>query len=436
MKLTGMYLFILFSFVYQSVYSQDLCNMCDKLKNNVVQITATFEDGKEENGFGTVIAERDNQLYIVTAKHVIYNLEESGLVSTENRTQSVTVKFFYDQGKDYAATLLKLPNSTLDISLLEVEKPNNYSWTKDFYSKAIPAGTKVWFIGRSGKWYIPTGSFVGSINDVSAEDEILIDINSIQPGTSGAPLISPDGMVGILFEDASGGAKAYTIEKVMNLITRTWNYPWQMNLNTNVRGGTEPGVVGNTEAEDKAWTEITNETKEKNKLEKLEDYVSKDKGTHMEEARKMFEGSLWANINKYKNQNAYVQHFPQGKYISQVEDKVYRSGLPEYYIKLFPRGRYIDEANKKISALNVEEENELWAKIRDGWDLYIDIYLKKYPQGKFINQIEELIWQKALNGEVGNSPFKEKGFEAYLNYFPTGKYGEVAREKVKKYTKE
>ena len=409
-------------------FDQNLCSICDKFKNNVVQITTTFDDGREENGFGTVIAEKDNKLYIVTAKHVVYDLDEKGFISIDNKTKSATVKFFSDQGKDYAATLLKLPNTSLDISLLEIEKPKNYEWSKDFYSKAIQKGTKVWFIGRSGKWYIPTGSFVGSINDVSSDDEILIDISSIQPGTSGAPLMSADGMVGLIFEDAAGGSKAYPVDKIIKLITKTWNYEWQMNLNTNI---TQPMI---SEQEDKAWTAIINEKKEKNKIEKLEDYVARGQGAHIEDAKKMYEGLLWANIDSYKYMVKYVQYFPNGQYINQVEDKVYRKAAnPEYYTDLFPNGRYVEQANKKSAVANADEENELWAGIKKGFDLDIDKYLEKYPDGKHVGEIEELVWQKALNNASEAIAFKEKGFEDYLKYFPTGKHADEARQMIKKY---
>lgn len=87
MKKAIIFLFVLFS---HPVYCQSLCDICDKLQNNVVQITATFNDGREENGFGSVVAEKNNKLYIVTAKHVIYSLDDRGLVSSDNKTKSVT----------------------------------------------------------------------------------------------------------------------------------------------------------------------------------------------------------------------------------------------------------------------------------------------------------------------------------------------------------
>lgn len=432
MKKIILYPFVLGKLCVESLYAQNQCNACEKLKNNVVQITAVFKDGKEENGFGTVISEVGTKLYIVTAKHVIYTLDDKGFISIDNKTTSVSIKFFSDQGKDYPATLLNLPNSALDISLLEVEKPKSYTWEKDFYSKAIQKGTKVWFIGRAGKWYIPTGSFVGSINDVSPDDEILIDINSIQPGTSGAPLISPDGLVGFIFEDAANGAKAYPIDKVIKLITKTWNYKWQMNLNLAV---TQPEV---SEKEDKAWTEIINEKKEKNKVSKLEDYVAKEQGAHVEEAKKMYEGMLWADIGNRRYQEKYVQHFPEGKYIKQLEDKVYRNVTPgfpltyQFYLGLFPKGRYVDEVNKLSASKKTDEESTLWADAKNGSDMAIERYLEKFPQGQYLAQIEEISWQNALKGE-SKIAFKETGFEEYLKHFPKGKYSRTALEKIRKY---
>ena len=218
----------------------------------------------------------------------------------------------------------------MDISL--IEKPKNYSWSKDFYSKAIQNGTKVWFIGRAGKWYIPTGSFVGSVNDISSDDEILIDISSIQPGTSGAPLISADGMVGLIFEDAAGGAKAYPVDKIIKLITKTWNYEWQMNLNTNI---TQPEVS--------------------------------------------------------------------------------------------------EQAEQKTTTANSNEEDELWAGIKAGRRHDLETYLEKYPNGKYIDQIEELTWQRAINAAEKSKSYKEEGYKIYLRYFPTGKHKDKATEMIKKY---
>ncbi|NEU08448.1 trypsin-like peptidase domain-containing protein [Flavihumibacter sp. R14] len=463
----------------QSGYPQNPCAICEKLKNNVVKIHATFDDGSDENGFGFVIAEQYERLFIVTAKHVIHQLDDDGLVDLEKKTRSVSITFNSEIGKEYPATLLlNLPNTSLDVTILEVEKPANYLWQKDFYSTNLAIGTEVWFIGRAGNWYIPTGSAIGSINDISSDGVMLVDITSIEPGTSGAPLLNKMGIVGLIFEDASSGAKAYPIETVQRLVTKSWNKPWQMNLQTNeVKVGSLPEGSSSTVV-DKAWIAIANENKENRKISLLETYVSKGQGNHVEEARKMYEGLLWANIDRARYMEKYVQHFPDGQYIEQVEDKVFRSSKfnPEFYSRLFPNGKYIEQINKQIEAdqkeeatkLNnqqEEEENRLITLIRSDFDrdapsyLNVGEYLEKFPQGKFVHQVEELVWERALSTEklkmdptgkyvwepatptvaghwrrkrVGEGSKKE-AFEYYLKYFPNGMHANAARKKVSSY---
>ena len=417
--------------------AQNQCSFCEDLKNNVVTITTSLSDGSDENGFGTIVSEVANKLYVVTAKHVVYKLDNRGFISSEAKPTSIKVKFFKDQGKVFTARPLNLKTNSLDITLIEIDKPQNFKWSKNFYSKAIQSGTKVWFIGRAGGWYVPTGASVGSINDVDSNDEIIIDITSIQPGTSGAPLLSSDGIVGLIYEDSPTGSRAYPIEKIIKVMTKDWNYEWQMTLNTNI---TQPAI---TEREDNAWVEIVNEKKEKNKMEKLEKYVSKNQGAHIDDARTQFEGLLFANINRPKYQELYVKHFPAGQHINEVENIVWKNSsgyVPEIryelYMELFPNGKYYDRASKEREKLNAvvqtQEEDALFADIKKGQVFSVEKYFEKYPQGKYLDQIDDILWNKALDGET-EIAFKEKGFEEYLQFFPKGKNHKTALEKVKKY---
>lgn len=221
MKRNLVYLIILAISTTQEIYTQDVGKVATKFRKNVVKINAVFANGRDENGFGTVIAERNNKLYIVTAKHVIQD-------DYRSKTTAVRVTFFSEQDKTYPGILLNLPANSSDISLIEVEKPGKYSWRNKFYSNAIKKETEVLFVGRSGQWYIPT--IPGLINNISP-DEIVIDINAIQPGTSGAPLISSDGMVGLIFQDDEGVSRGYSTKKLIEVITKAWSYPWQIKLN-------------------------------------------------------------------------------------------------------------------------------------------------------------------------------------------------------------
>lgn len=327
-------LYVFFVIMNWPLYAQNNCTICNKLKNNVVKITATFTDGKVENGFGSVIGERIDKLYIVTAKHVVYD------TSPDNRTNSVKVTFSYDLGNEHTATPLNVPNTSLDISLLEVIKPTDYTWTKNYYSTTITPGTRVWFIGRGGTWYIPTGPSVGSINTISVEDEIIIDINSIQPGTSGAPLISDKGIVGLIFEDALGGAKAYSIEKVRRLIEDIWNYPWQMN---------------SKEEENELWAKIRTANE----------------------------------VQYYDLVKGYLDKFPEGQFVDRIETMTWQKVLKN------DRNVRVTEGRKYIWEPANGEAAAHWRRIRVGEKEAIleafNKYVSCFPNGRNIGLAREKI---------------------------------------------
>jgi hypothetical protein len=212
---------VLLTLSQQNTWAQTIDKILDafKLKNNVVKITTTFENGTDENGFGTVIAERDNKLYVVTAKHVIYDL------LLQSKTKNVLVNFYNKPGENFSGSLLNLPENPADISLFVVEKPKGYSWSKKYYTNDIKKGTPVWFVGRAGEWYVPVSP--GFVNITIAGD-ILVELNSVQPGTSGAPLVTLDGIAGLICEDGSDVAKAYSADKIIKLVRESWHYEWQI----------------------------------------------------------------------------------------------------------------------------------------------------------------------------------------------------------------
>lgn len=241
--------------ITQETDAQDVRKVAVRFRNNVVKINAVFANGRDENGFGTVIAERNNKLYIVTAKHVVYDMDY------RSRTNAVKITFFTEQAKSYPAVLLNLSQISEDITLLEVDRPKGYVWTKKFYFSNIEKGTEVLFIGRSEQWYIP---IVPSIINEIANGEILVDIPGIQRGTSGAPLISSDGLVGLIFADTEGVSRGYSVKKLIDAIVKSWNYPWQMKLNEQTQEVHAGYVIGSLP---RLFSNIFNED------EKITDYL-------------------------------------------------------------------------------------------------------------------------------------------------------------------
>jgi len=193
-----------------------------KLRKNVVRITVTRNSG-QDTGFGFVVGERDNKLYVATAKHVIL-----GKDSPDMEIKKIEAQFFEEQGKRFRALHLDIEKQGIDLALLEVPKPfPGYEWEKDAFCFDYGENEEVWFVGRKNEWWVPSKQRIGSINKIDhAEASIRADI-SVSPGTSGAPLLTKNGIVGMIVEEDGNTMEAFAvqIDKIRQLV-QGWNYPW------------------------------------------------------------------------------------------------------------------------------------------------------------------------------------------------------------------
>ena len=201
--------------------------LADKLRNNVVKITAKRESGESTQGFGFIVGKQHNHFYIVTANHVVRSNRPGGA------STSVKVKFYSDPGHSYEADLLEtFYGNPQDFAVIKLAVPPNFSWE----SRALVPlesikegirGKDVWFIGRSGEWYIP--AIPGKINSEKPDlhSIIHVDIVSVRVGTSGAPLITQNGIIGMIIQDEVGSARAVSIDAIKSAFEE-WRYPWSL----------------------------------------------------------------------------------------------------------------------------------------------------------------------------------------------------------------
>ena len=190
-------------------------DVAEQLKPNVVQLTVKFGD-KTSHGFGFVVGERSGNLYVVTAKHVV-RVDEPG-VETE-----VCAQFYERRGKFIKTNLLHLSVTEVDLALLEVPKPfKEYTWKALCYAD-LKKGDPVWFVGRNQEWFVPIEP--GYVQEQPFLGRFYVEGLNVMPGSSGAPLISEEGIVGMIIE---GGEDviALSIDTVRQVVEDKWNYPW------------------------------------------------------------------------------------------------------------------------------------------------------------------------------------------------------------------
>lgn len=213
-----------------------------KLRKNVVKITAKRESGESAHGFGFIVGKQRDQFYIVTANHVVRSNRPGGA------SKSVKVKFYSDPGRTYEAILLEtFYGKPQDFAVIQVTAPANISWESEVLvaPESLEAGMRgeqVWFIGRSGKWYIPT--IPGSINSEKPDlhSIIQVDMVSVRVGTSGAPLITQNGIIGMIIEDEVGSARAVSIDAIKAAFEE-WRYPWSLQATWDQRKHQPPQTI-------------------------------------------------------------------------------------------------------------------------------------------------------------------------------------------------
>ena len=170
--------------------------LAESLRNNVVRINPS--------GFGFIVGEDQGQLYIVTARHVVGDEDSVRITYRPRRVERVATRLSSYQDED--------------LILLHAEKPfEAFTWERA--SMAPPDSIKrfkeVWFVGRGEEWFVPTGSAVGTVSLVRANGIIEVDITSVRPGTSGAPMITEDGIIGMVIRDNQmASAEALSIEVI------------------------------------------------------------------------------------------------------------------------------------------------------------------------------------------------------------------------------
>jgi hypothetical protein len=191
--------------------------MAEPYKKNIVQITAEFSNKESKYGFGFVVGEEFDNLYIATAKHVVQS------DSPDIKPTDIQVQFYENQGKIYPfSAILYSGESSYDLAILEVKKPfESYRWEKKCYDIKAQRGDYVWFIGQNKEWDVSLDA--GIIKDKASPSNSFkykADMHSVQVGTSGSPLFSKNGIIAMIIEDSLNNVFALGIEFIRDAIKK------------------------------------------------------------------------------------------------------------------------------------------------------------------------------------------------------------------------
>jgi hypothetical protein len=171
------------------------------LKGNVARV-----DAGAATGFGFIVGLAPRALFIATAWHTL----------KESSADSVTVCFPHRGETCGRATIVYIADPIgslpgLDLAVLRVAYPEGLVWRPDALGIRPAAGQPVWFIGRAGDWYIPNEPGRTTGFD-PAKRLVSYAALHVAEGVSGAPIISPSGIVAMHVESVGGDGDARGVD--------------------------------------------------------------------------------------------------------------------------------------------------------------------------------------------------------------------------------
>jgi hypothetical protein len=194
------------------------------LSANVVKITATLGQGAvPQTGFGFIVGQLGNQLVVITADHVVRG-DDPG---AEDPAPLIT--FFENQGSQIKGKLetVRLPKERGDLAVILVPKPGFVSFvTEAIDTTPVSRGLPVWLIGRAGEWNIPAAP--GVVAKIDWYNQIQVEGLAARVGSSGGPLVSSNGIIGMIVRDNDLYTEVTPIEPIRRQVSENWHYAWQL----------------------------------------------------------------------------------------------------------------------------------------------------------------------------------------------------------------
>jgi len=195
------------------------------LRPNVVKITASLAQGMApQTGFGFIVGQQQNRFVVVTANHVVRG-DDPG---SEDKTPLIT--FFQNQGSQARGTLetVGLPTGHGDLAVILVPNPGSATFVTDAVDGTPPErGLRVWIIGRGGGWNIPVSPGIVVSTDPFTQS-IQVENLAARVGSSGGPLASSKGIVGMVVNDDGLYSEAIPISAIRTQVSEKWHYIWQL----------------------------------------------------------------------------------------------------------------------------------------------------------------------------------------------------------------
>jgi Trypsin-like peptidase domain len=167
-----------------------------RLRQNLVWIAA---QDIGEHGYGMVVGGDNTTVWVITARHVVVKTAMRGSTTPDEPSHQIRMRFCA------AAATGLVPGEPWpgwdtggeDIALLSVARPRDYQWATRALAPQVTVGEPVWLLGSNDECaLVPAQGQVRALAD--SANNLRIDFTGVQGGSSGAPVLSGHGVLGLM----------------------------------------------------------------------------------------------------------------------------------------------------------------------------------------------------------------------------------------------
>lgn len=217
--------------------------LAQRLLQNLVRVEAR---DLAEHGFGLVVGVDRDAVYIATARHVVAKPALAGLTDPERPSREIAVSFCTLPGaaRQPASMLDSFDGANDDLALLRTARPSAYTPQLDVLAPAghDGVGSQAWQLGRESDCVVvPTPGVIAGRPD--ARHTMRADLHGVLGGTSGGPLVSGYGIVGLIKRSDDEVIRVHTIADLAARVLAMAGPPFQLGEANNIPPGDPQAAV-------------------------------------------------------------------------------------------------------------------------------------------------------------------------------------------------
>ncbi|MCE4553844.1 serine protease [Pelomonas cellulosilytica] len=199
--------------------------LAERLRRNLVWIAAEDVD---EHGFGLVVGADAQRLWIVTARHVVVRLGMRGSGEPERPSTRILLRLCSGGADLMAEPWSAWVAGDADLALLTAPRPAGFEpETRALAAQLAPVGEPAWLLGSNDECaLVPARGLVRA--GAEAGPDLRIDFAGVRGGSSGGPVLSGRGVIGLMKSAEDLTTTVHDIADVQRRVQATAGAVWQL----------------------------------------------------------------------------------------------------------------------------------------------------------------------------------------------------------------